>query len=275
MQYQQVQLAAEFLRDSGISDPEILVVLGTGMSGVGQQIELLCEVPYIEVPGFPVSTVQSHAGKFRFGRWNDRKVLVMAGRFHYYEGYTMNEVCLPVRVSRELGARQIILTNAAGGLNPSFAEGDIVCLTDHINLMPESPLRGANDKFPGIRFPDMSEAYSGQLLRLAKSAAHRLGQELKTGIYAALPGPSLETPAEYRYLHRIGADLVGMSTVPEVIAAVHAGFEVLTFSIVTNVCYPPERITETTVEEVIEVVGHSARKLDRLLDEILRVWEFE
>ena len=270
LSYHNIREAAAYLKANGISHPEILLVLGTGLSGVARHLNLEREIPYGAIPNFPVSTVTSHAGKFLFGEWGGSKVLVMAGRLHYYEGYSMQEVCMPVRVAHELGVRQTILTNAAGGLNPEYEEGDLVCITDHINLMPDNPLRGPNDQFPGIRFPDMSQAYNRELRKIATSAAEHCGVQLHKGIYAGLPGPSLETPAEYRYLHRIGADLVGMSTVPEVIAAVHAGLEVLAFSIVTNVCFPPERITETTVEEVIQVVEESANKLALLMDQILQ-----
>ncbi len=214
-------------------------------------------------------TVESHQGRICFALIQDIPTVILAGRLHYYEGHPMNVVVRPVRILYTLGCRHLLLTNAAGGLNPEFESGDIIALRDHINLVTEHPLRGPNDTRWGPRFPDMKYAYDPDWLLYAIDAGKSLGINIKTGVYAGLPGPSLETPAEYQYLYRIGADLVGMSTVPEVITARHLEMKVLALSVVTNVCYPPERIKVTTVEDVIHMVETKAIDVGRIISGVV------
>jgi purine-nucleoside phosphorylase len=245
--------------------PAIAILTGTGMGSLEQALTDAIELPYSQIPHFPVSSVSSHRGSLFFGILEGQPVMLLSGRFHYYEGYEPVELTFPVRVARALGATHLIMTNAAGGLNPHFSEGDIVLVSDHINLMPSHPLRGVNDDRLGLRFPDMMHAYDPDL----QAEFHQLAMEmnicLRSGVYLALQGPSLETPAEYNMARLLGADLVGMSTVPEVIVARHEKMKVTVFSIVSNVCFPPSRLTETTLESVLEVVGKSAGTISSLL----------
>jgi len=249
--------------------PSTFIVSGTGLSPIVEGLEPLIEIPYEDIPNFPKSTVQSHPGKFIIGKLREKLIGVLLGRWHYYEGYSTKEITLPIRVIKEIGAHHVIYTNVAGGVNENYQAGDLVVITDHINLIPDNPLRGPNDNRLGIRFPDMLNTYDKTMIEkiIAKSA--ELGIKTHKGIYLALAGPSLETPAEYKMIHSLGADLVGMSTVPEVIVAKHSGLMVSAISIVSNVCYPPERLTETTVEEVIEVATLAAGKLNKLLKNII------
>lgn len=263
--YAQLEEAANFIRNRTGFVPEEGLVLGTGLSGMSEEIKAEFAIPYGEIPHFPVSTVQSHKGQLILGYLSGKPVAALAGRFHYYEGYSMQQVTFPLRVLALMGIQRVWLSNAAGGVNPDFEAGDVVMIQDHINLMPDNPLRGPNDERLGPRFPDMLDAYSPRLLKRAQAAAAQEGMKLKTGVYAALPGPNLETPAEYTMLYRMGADLVGMSTVPEVLAARHMGLEVAAFSIVSNVSYPPERILPTSVEDVIRTVQAAEPRLRKLL----------
>jgi purine-nucleoside phosphorylase len=248
------------------SDAKIAVVLGTGLGDFAQSLTDIIEIPYSEIPHFPVSTVASHQGKLVFGNKSGVPVVVMAGRFHYYEGYSAAEITFPIRVLKALGVEKMILTNAAGGINPHFNEGDIVQVTDHINLMPDHPLRGFNDERLGLRFPDMLQAYDAEMILNFGKVAANLGLSLKQGVYLGLQGPSLETPAEYNMARIMGADILGMSTIPEVIVAKHAGIKVAVFSIVSNVCFPKSAITETTLEAVIATVMKSVGSLQLLFD---------
>jgi len=263
--YDLAQEAAHALREQLPFLPVIAITLGTGGGGEGLFFEEHHRIPFPEIPHFPATSVQSHRGDLILGRLGDIPLACLSGRYHYYEGHSMNTVVHPVRTLALLGCKGFIFTNAAGGLHPDQQAGDLVLLRDHINLMPDNPLRGSNDERLGPRFPDMLHAYDPDWRLAAHQAAGTLGMVLKEGVYAALPGPNLETPAEYAYLHRIGADLVGMSTVPEVIAARHMGLRVAAVSVVSNVCYPPERIAPTSVEDVIAAVAAAREKLYRLL----------
>jgi len=247
-------------------DAKIAVVLGTGLGDFAHSLTDIVEIPYSEIPHFPISTVRSHHGKLVFGLKSGVPVVVMAGRFHYYEGYSAAELTFPIRVLKALGIDKMIMTNAAGGINPHFNEGDIVQVTDHINLMPDHPLRGHNDERLGLRFPDMLQAYDKEMILSFEKMADDLGILLRQGVYLGLQGPSLETPAEYKMARIMGADILGMSTIPEVIVAKHVGIKVAVFSIVSNVCFPKSALTETTVEAVIATVMKSVEKVQRLFD---------
>jgi len=264
--FDKIQESKTYIERILIPKAKIAVVLGTGLGDFAQTLTDILEIPYSEIPHFPVSTVASHKGKLVFGYKSGVPVVVMAGRFHYYEGYSAAEITFPIRVLKALGVEKMILTNAAGGINPHFNEGDIVQVTDHINLMPEHPLRGFNDERLGLRFPDMLQAYDAEMIFSFGKIADNLGLSLKQGVYLALQGPSLETPAEYKMARIMGADILGMSTIPEVIVAKHAGIKVAVFSIVSNVCFPKSAITETTVEAVIATVMNSVGRLQLLFD---------
>ncbi|WP_035562598.1 purine-nucleoside phosphorylase [Hymenobacter sp. IS2118] len=220
--------------------PETGIILGTGLGALAKEVEVEYEINYADIPHFPLSTVESHAGRLLLGRLGGRNVAVLQGRFHYYEGYNMQQVAMPVRVLKLLGVSRLLVSNAAGGLNPDFKIADLMLIDDHINLQPTNPLIGANLDELGPRFPDMFAPYDAALLAHAEAAAQALGQAGSTrrGVYVSVPGPMLETPAEYRYLRTIGADAVGMSTVPEVIAARHLGLPVLAVSVITDLCAP-------------------------------------
>lgn len=246
--------------------PVLGLTLGTGGGGELSFLEEAVRVPYGEIPHFRSTGVASHRGELVLGRVGGVPVAVLSGRFHHYEGLPMAQVVHPVRTLGLLGVQGMIFTNAAGGLGADQEQGDLVLLRDHINLLPDNPLRGPNDERLGPRFPDMSDAYDPAWRAAARQAAQEVGTPLREGVYAALAGPNLETPAEYLYLHRIGADLVGMSTVPEVLAARHMGLRVAGLSVVSNVCYPPERIRPTSVEDVIAAVEAAHGKLYRLLE---------
>jgi purine-nucleoside phosphorylase len=262
--------AVQYLKNrTGQFQPEVAIITGTGLERATGCDEVYGEISYTDIPGFVSSTVISHKGVLEYGVRSGKNVIIFKGRFHYYEGYSMQEVTFPVRVSAVWGIKTLICTNASGGVNPGWNAGDIVSITDHINLLPEHPLRGPNEERFGPRFPDMSEAYDTDLHLRAAAFAAELGITLRRGVYVALQGPSLETPAEYGMVYRLGGDCVGMSTVPEVIAARHAGMKVCAFSIIGNVCYPPERVQYTTVEDVIQCVQASAGSLKQILDHIV------
>ena len=258
--------AAAFLRKSlgaGFR-PEAAVVLGTGLGGVAEEMERAKTIPYDAIPGFPVSTVEGHRGTLLAGRLRGRAVLAMEGRFHFYEGYSLRAITFPVRVFRALGAHTLVLTNACGGLNPLFEGGDLMVVDDHINLMGDSPLRGPNDDALGPRFPDMGRVYDPALVALAERVALEEGIALRKGVYLALPGPQLETRAEYRMLRTLGADAVGMSTVPEAIVAVHAGMRVLGFSVVTDMCLP-DHLEPVNIERILATAAKAGPRLGRIL----------
>jgi purine-nucleoside phosphorylase len=243
--------------------PEVAVILGTGLGGLAGDIEVETAIAYDEIPGFPLSTVESHTGRLLFGRLGGRNVAAMQGRFHRYEGYSLQEVTFPVRVLRLLGAETLLVSNASGGMNPLWDPGDLVLLDDHINLLGENPLIGPNLDELGPRFPDMSEPYDRGLQRLAEDIALELGIPLRRGVYVAVAGPNLETRAEYRMLRGLGADVVGMSTVPEVIVARHAGMRVLGVSIITDRCLP-DALEPVDIQTIIRTANEAEPKLTAL-----------
>lgn len=249
--------------------PEVALILGSGLGELGEQIENAVAVDYGTLPGFPVSTAPGHKGRFLLGTLGGKAVVCMQGRLHYYEGHSMADVILPVRVMRMLGAETLIATNAAGGINTSFSVGDIMLIEDHINFMGRNPLVGANDETLGCRFPDMSFAYAPELRDLAVRCAEKIGMQLCKGVYLACSGPSYETPAEIRAFRTLGADAVGMSTVPEVIAANHGGMRVLAFSLISNMAAGILR-QPLTEEEVLEAGRQKGAEMQRLIVEILR-----
>jgi len=261
--------AAVRQRAKGAPAPEIGVILGTGLGDFAQGMESNAVVRYEAIPHFPRSTVESHAGELHLGRLGGRSVALMKGRVHFYEGYTMQQVGFPVRVLKALGCRTLIVTNACGGMNPDMPAGTIVVTTDHINLMGDNPLIGPNDDELGPRFPDMSEPYSRSLVALAERVALDLKQPLQRGVFVGVPGPNLETAAEYRFLRGIGADVVGMSLVPETIVAVHGGMRVLAFNVVTDACLP-DALEPVDLPAVLAVAGRTAPALTRLVIEIVR-----
>ena len=266
--FEQVAQASDAVRQRWGVRPRFGLVLGTGLGGLAGQIEAEAEIPYADVPHFPVPTVQSHTGQLVCGRLAGVPLIAMEGRFHYYEGWSMRQVTFPVRVLRALGAEILIVTNAAGGMNPHYELADLVVIEDHINLMPENPLRGVNDDRLGPRFPDMSQPYDRELIAVARRSALELGIACHKGVMVAVPGPNLETRAEYRMLRGMGADVVGMSTVPEVLVAVHAGLRVLGFSIVTDLCLP-DALEPVDIEKIIAVAGTGGERLGRLIPRIV------
>ncbi|MDE6272219.1 MAG: purine-nucleoside phosphorylase [Muribaculaceae bacterium] len=229
-----IRQTAAYIKDQVGETPELAIILGTGLGDLANQIEIKKELDYKEIPNFPVSTVEGHSGKLIFGNLGGKYVMAMKGRFHYYEGYDMKQVTFPVRVMQTLGVKTLIVSNAAGGMNKEFEVGDVMVITDHINLFPENPLRGKNYEELGTRFPAMTEAYSHRLISLADEIAKNDDVRLMHGVYVGTPGPTFETPAEYEYFRIIGGDAVGMSTVPEVIVANHAGMEVFGISVITD-----------------------------------------
>lgn len=267
--YAKITEASSFVENYLTDNILDAVVLGTGLGNFVDQIDIQKKIPYHKIPHFPTSTVESHQGELIIGRLKGTPVIMMSGRFHYYEGYSMKEVTFPIRVFQLLGIKNIFITNVAGGTNAEFVAGDLVMIKDHINFMPENPLRGQNDPRLGVRFPDMKKTYCPELRAKAYDLAKEMKIDLKEGVYFSLAGPNLETPAEYEFIHRAGGDLVGMSTVPEVIVARHAGLNIFAVSIVSNVCYPIDRIQETTIESVIEVAQEAGEKLSLLLSALI------
>jgi purine-nucleoside phosphorylase len=244
--------------------PEVAVILGTGLGGLAKEIAVEATVEYADIPGFPLSTVESHAGRLLYGTLGGRTVVAMQGRFHRYEGYSLQQVTFPVRVLRALGVETLVVSNACGGMNPLWAAGDLMMIADHINLLGDNPLIGPNDDRLGVRFPDMSEPYDAALRTLAREVAADLRLVLREGVYVAVPGPNLETRAEYRMLRALGADVVGMSTVPEVIVAVHAGMRVLGLSIITDQCLP-DALEPANVATIIATAGRAEPRLTALV----------
>lgn len=263
-----VERAAAVIRAAVPNRPDAAVILGTGLGRLAAEIERAVVIPYDEIPGFPASTVESHAGRLLCGRLGGRQVVAMQGRFHRYEGYSLRQVTFPARVLRALGAETLIVSNACGGLDPAWRAGDLMLISDHINLLGDSPLVGANDDRLGPRFPDMSAPYDAALRLMARAAAAERGITLREGVYVAVAGPNLETRAEYRFLRAIGADVVGMSTVPETIVAVHAGMRVLGVSIITDMCIPDE-LEPATVERIIAVANAAEPSLTAVVRGVL------
>jgi len=265
----QIEDAVAAIRARAALVPEVAVILGTGLGSLSDSLKVETRVPYGEIPHFAASTVEGHRGELVFGRLAGRPAVVMNGRVHYYEGYTMRQVSFPVRVMQALGARTLIVSNAVGGMNPLFSIGDIMIVTDHINLMGDNPLLGPNDESLGPRFPDMSEPYDRSLIRLAEDVALEQKLPVKKGVFVAVAGPNLETAAEYRFLRGIGADVVGMSLVPENLVAVHGGQRVLAFNVVTDACLP-DALHPVDIAAVLAVAGRTAPTLTRLVTEIVR-----
>jgi purine-nucleoside phosphorylase len=248
--------------------PSVAIILGTGLGGLAEEIALESVIPYEEIPGFPLSTVESHAGRLLLGRLGGKPVVARQGRFHRYEGYDLGQVTYPVRVLHALGAETLIVSNACGGMHPLWSPGDLMLIADHINLLGENPLVGPNDDRLGPRFPDLSAAYDPGLRALARAAALELGITLREGVYVAVAGPNLETRAEYRMLRGLGADVVGMSTVPEVIVANHAGMRVLGLSIVTDQCLP-DALEPASIDRIIETARGAEPSLRRLVARVV------
>lgn len=263
-----IQAAAEAIRSRFPRRPDAAIILGTGLGRLAEEIAVEATIPYADIPGFPHSTVEAHHGRLLCGTLAGKTVVAMQGRLHRYEGYTLQQVTLPVRVLRALGAEALIVSNACGGMNPDWAAGDLMLITDHINLLGDNPLIGPNDDALGPRFPDMSAPYDAALADAARAAARAEGLTLREGVYVAVTGPNLETRAEYRMLRGLGADVVGMSTVPEVIVAVHAGLRVLGLSIITDECIP-ETLKPTSLAEVIAVATKAEPTLGRVVRGVL------
>ncbi len=261
---------ANFIKQKITVEPETAIILGSGLGELAEQVEGKTVIPYKEIPNFPVSTVEGHSGNLIFGKLGGKNVVAMQGRFHYYEGYGMKEVTFPVRVIKFLGVKNLIVSNAAGGLNPHFSQGDLMIITDHINFFPEHPLRGKNLNEFGVRFPDMSKVYYPEYVKMAEDIAKENNIKVQKGIYIGSSGPTLETKAEYRLFRTFGADATGMSTVPEVIVAHHQGMKVFGMSVITNVSEPADPNKETTHEEVQDVAGTVQPKMTKIIVELIR-----
>ena len=261
--------AVSFIKNKiGDFNPEYLVILGTGLGQLADEIDVIIAINYDIIPHFPVSTVESHHGRLLFGYLGGKPVVAMQGRFHFYEGYSMQEIVFPVRVSRFLGVKTLIVSNACGGLNPNYHRGDIMLINDHINFLGDNPLIGPNDDELGPRFPDMSEPYTKRLLDTAENVALDLSIKMHEGVYLSISGPMLETKAEYRYMRQLGADVVGMSTVPEVIAAVHMGLEVFGISVITDECFP-DALEPVSLDDVLEAAAMAEPKMTQVLVGVL------
>lgn len=263
-----IQEAVSFIRKKTQEEYPVGIVLGTGLGALAKEIQLDFALDYADIPNFPISTVETHHGKLIFGTLAGKKVVAMQGRFHFYEGYSMQQIVFPIRVMKELGIKTLGITNACGGLNPGFSKGDIMLIDDHINLLPGNPLIGPNDPEFGPRFPDMCEPYSRRILSIAEKAALDHKIKVQRGVYVALSGPCLETRAEYRMLRTLGADVVGMSTVPEVIAAVHQGTEVFGMSIITDECFP-DSLQPVSIDEIIEVSNQAEPKMTAIFKDVV------
>lgn len=260
--------AVSFIQAETDFQPEYLLILGTGLGQLADDIEAHHVISYKDIPHFPVSTVESHAGKLIFGKLGGKDVVAMQGRFHYYEGYTMQQIAFPVRVAMGIGAQTLIVSNASGGLNTNFRRGDIMLINDHINFQGDNPLIGPNDDELGPRFPDMSEPYTERLLELAENVALEHAIKMHQGVYLSVTGPMLETKAEYRYMRQLGADVVGMSTVPEVITAVHMGMDVMGISVITDECFP-DALEPVNIEDVLEAAAMAEPKLTQVIIGVL------
>lgn len=265
---QQIDEARSHIATRWATRPRVGIILGTGLGGLATRISERTAIPYVEIPHFSASTVESHAGQLVCGLLGGAPVVAMEGRLHYYEGYSMQQVTFPVRVMQALGIEVLIISNAAGGMNPHYDLADVIVIEDHINLMGDNPLRGPNLAALGPRFPDMSRPYDKRLMALARRAALELGIPCQPGVFVAVTGPNLETRAEYRMLRGMGADLVGMSTVPEVIVAVHAGLRVLGFSIVTDVCLP-DALEPVEIAQILKTAAIGGERLERLIPRVI------
>ncbi len=267
---EKISEAFNFINNQVGSSPSIGIVLGTGLGGLVKEVDVEVVINYEDIPHFPVSTVESHKGKLIFGKLSGKKVVVMQGRFHFYEGYSMHEVTFPIRILKLLGIEKLFISNAAGGLDPDFQKSDLMIINDHINLMPENPLTGPNLDHFGGRFPDMSEPYELVMVDQAMTIAKEFNIPIHQGVYAGVPGPNLETKAEYRYLRIIGTDAVGMSTVPEVIVARHMELSCFAVSVITDLCIP-ETLKKISIEEVIAAAMKAEPGLTSLFKEMIKI----
>lgn len=266
---QKINETLEVIKKYAPDNYPVGIILGTGLGGLVKEIKIEHQIDYADLPHFPLSTVESHHGKLIFGMINGQKVVAMQGRFHYYEGYTMQQITYPVRVMKFLGVKTLVVSNACGGMNPDYRKGDLMLMTDHINLLGDNPLIGKNEDELGPRFPDMSEAYSLDLIKLAENVAKENNIKVHKGVYVAVPGPNLETKAEYKFLREIGADVVGMSTIPENIVANHMGMKVLGMSIITDECFP-ETLKPVNVEEIIAAAMKAEPKMTLIMKEVIK-----
>jgi purine-nucleoside phosphorylase len=248
--------------------PNYMLILGTGLGQLADEMEIVTEIHYEDIPHFPLSTVEFHAGKLIFGKLGGKEVVAMQGRFHFYEGYTMQQIVFPVRVLKANGADTLFVSNACGGMNPNYKRGDIMLIRDHINLLGDNPLIGPNDNELGPRFPDMSDPYTERLREIAQNAALEEAIQMHQGVYVAVSGPMLETRAEYRFLRLIGADVVGMSTIPEVIAAVHMGMDVLGISVITDECFP-DALEPVIIEDILDAAAMAEPKMTKVMIRVL------
>lgn len=267
--YDKILESTAFISQRIDSTPDVAIVLGTGLGSLVESINVSHKILYKDIPNFPPATVKGHEGALLIGTLEGKPIIAQAGRYHFYEGYSMKEVTLPIRVFKALGVNVLIIASAVGGIHEDYQAGDITIVNDHINLHVENPLRGPNDDRLGVRFPDMVDAYSPRLIEIAKKIAKDKGITLHNSVYGGLPGPNLETKAEYNYLHKIGATVVGMSTVPEVIVAQHANLETCVFTAVTNKCFPISAIKKVTHEEVIEVAKKAESAITKIVREML------
>jgi purine-nucleoside phosphorylase len=267
--YEQIQSAAQSIREQWQGQPQVGIILGTGLGGLAEDIQAEARIPYGDIPHFPHSTVQSHAGRFVCGRLGGKTVVAMEGRVHFYEGYSLAQITLPVRVMKALGCQVLIVSNACGGMNPQFGKGDLMVIEDHINLMGDNPLIGKNDDRLGPRFPDMCRPYDRELIELTLRMALEEKIVCHKGVFVAVSGPNLETRAEYRFLRAIGADVVGMSTVPEVIVAVHAGLRTIGLSVITDICLP-DALEPVALEDILATAAVAEKKLRALVGRVVR-----
>ncbi len=259
----------EVIRNHSNENFPVGIILGTGLGGLVKEIDIKHQIEYENIPHFPISTVESHRGKLILGSIHGKNIVAMQGRFHYYEGYTMQQITYPVRVMKFLGVKTLLVSNACGGMNPQYRKGDVMIMTDHINLLGDNPLIGKNEDELGPRFPDMSEPYSLELIELAEKIADENQIKVQKGVYVAVPGPNLETRAEYRFLRQTGADVVGMSTIPENIVANHMGMKVLGISIVTDECFP-DSLKPVNVEEIISTAMKAEPKMTLIMKELIK-----
>lgn len=269
--YNKIQETVKFLKDKGLSHPDFGIVLGTGLGSLVHIIDIKIRIPYRDIPNFPVSTVKGHSGTLIYGKLANKTVIAMQGRFHFYEGWEMNEVTFPIRVMKFLGVENLIVSNASGGVNPNFKVGDVMIITDHINMMPQNPLRGENDERFGPRFVDMHEPYNLKMIDSMERIAEKNNIKIQKGIYLALQGPTFETPAEYKMVSLMGADAVGMSTVPEVVVAKHMGMQCFGLSVITDLGIEGH-IEEVSHEAVQEAAKASEKTLSKLVEEFVTNW---
>lgn len=266
---QNIKESLNLIRDFTKENYPIGIILGTGLGGLVNEINIEHQIEYCKIPHFPLSTVESHSGKLLFGSISNKKVVVMQGRFHLYEGYSIKQITYPVRLMKFLGVKTLLISNACGGLNYDYRKGDLMIIEDHINLLGDNPLIGKNEDELGPRFPDMSEPYSKELINLALKIASEKNIKVHKGVYVAVPGPNLETKAEYRFLKNAGADVVGMSTIPECIVANHMGMKVFGISIITDECFP-DNLKPVSLEEIIEVAKNAEPKMTSLFVELIK-----